>query len=506
MSCSTSPRLFADWAEAAGTVRFEVKAFIDGQYVDAAEGRSFDCLNPATGAVLGQVAACGVEDVNRAVVAARRSFDDGHWSRCDPSVRRKVLVRLADLIEEHRDELALLETLDTGKLIRDSVALDIPGSAAVFRFFGEACDKLLDETVPVGAGALALITREPVGVVGAVVPWNFPLKMAAWKCAPALAAGNSVILKPAEQSPLTAIRLAGLAAQAGIPDGVFNVLPGFGPEAGAPIGLHPDVDCVGFTGSTEVGKLFLGYAAQSNMKRVWLECGGKSAFIVFPDTRDLRQAARAAAAGIFFNQGEVCSATSRLLVHEDIAAAFSTLLLEAARDYAAGDPLDPASGMGAMVSEEQMARVLSYIEAGKAEARMLCGGERVLRETGGCFIAPTIFADVDPRAVIATEEIFGPVLSVMTFRGEAEVVAAANASIYGLGASVWTRDLDRAVRMSRALRVGSVSVNAVDHVDLRTPFGGVKQSGSGRDLSLHAFEKYLDLKTTWVALDGNIAC
>ncbi|MBS7701821.1 aldehyde dehydrogenase [Chelatococcus asaccharovorans] len=500
MTCQPSPRHHPDWADAARAVRIETRAFIDGSYTEASDGATFDCINPATGAVLGRVASCSAADVDRAVAAARRSFDAGDWSRCDPAVRRRALIRLADLIEEHRDTLAILETLDTGKLIRDSATLDIPGSADVFRFFGEACDKLLDEAVPVGPGALAMITREPVGVVGAVVPWNFPLKMAAWKCAPALAAGNSVLLKPAEQSPLTALHLAGLAAEAGIPPGVFNVLPGFGPDAGGPIGLHPDVDCVGFTGSTEVGKLFLGYAGRSNMKRVWLECGGKSAFIVCPDAGDLKAAAEAAAAGIFFNQGEVCSATSRLFVHEDIQADFTALLLDAAQAYAPGNPLDLASGMGAMVSEEQTGRVLSYIETGKAEADLLCGGSRVLAETGGSFIAPTIFTHVDPRAVIATEEIFGPVLSVISFRNEADVVGLANASIYGLGASIWTRDLDRAVRMSRALHVGSVSVNAVDHVDLRTPFGGVKQSGNGRDLSLHAFEKYLDLKTTWISI------
>jgi gamma-glutamyl-gamma-aminobutyraldehyde dehydrogenase len=495
----------AHWAARAATLRPEGRAFIDGQYRAAADGHDFACINPATGATITRVAACNARDVDQAVQAARRAFDAGHWSRCDPSLRRKALIRLADLIEAASEELALLETLDTGKLLRDALTLDIPGAAAVFRFFGEACDKRLDETVPVGSGALATITRDPVGVVGAVVPWNFPLKMAAWKCAPALAAGNSVILKPAEQSPLTALRLAALAAEAGIPDGVFNVLPGFGPEAGAPIGLHPGIDCVGFTGSTEIGKRFLVYAGQSNMKRVWLECGGKSAFMVFPDTKDLAAAARAAAAGIFFNQGEVCSATSRLFVHQDIAAEFTALLLEAARPYQPGNPLDPASGMGAMISEDQTARVMAYIETGRAEGDLLLGGARVLPETGGCFIAPTIFGNVAPAAVIATEEIFGPVLSMMTFRSEAEAIAAANNSIYGLGASVWTSDLDRAIRLSRAMHVGSVSVNAVDNVDLRTPFGGVKQSGNGRDLSLHAFDKYCDLKTTWIALQGDAA-
>ena len=493
----------SEWAGKAAAIRPEGRAFIDGRYVSSLAEETFDCINPATGTSIVQVACCHSDDVNAAVKSARRAFDAGHWSRCDPSERRKALIRLADIIDDAGEELALLETLDTGKLLKDSLTLDIPGSSDVFRFYGEACDKLLDEVVPVGSGALATITREPVGVVGAVVPWNFPLKMAAWKCAPALAAGNSVILKPAEQSPLTALRLAGLAAEAGIPEGVFNVLPGFGPEAGAPIGLHPDIDCVGFTGSTEIGKRFMTYAGQSNMKRIWLECGGKSAFVVFPDTKDLNAAAHAAAAGIFFNQGEVCSATSRLFVHESIAAEFSSLLLEASHGYRPGNPLDFSSGMGAMISEEQTARVLGYIEKGRAEAQLLAGGSRVLEETGGSFIEPTIFGAVDPAAVIARDEIFGPVLSVIPFRSEAEVVSFANGSIYGLGASIWTSDLDRAIRMSRAMHVGSVSINAVDHVDVRTPFGGVKQSGNGRDLSLHAFEKYCDLKTTWIALQGN---
>ncbi|MCM2477290.1 aldehyde dehydrogenase [Rhizobium sp. CG5] len=492
----------SEWTSRADAIRPEGRAFIHGRYLPAASGKTFDCINPATGKTIAQVASCATSDVDAAVKSARKAFDTGTWSQCDPSERRKSLIRLADLIEGAREELALLETLDTGKLLRDSLTLDIPGSADVFRFFGEACDKLLDEAVPAGSEALATITREPVGIVGAVVPWNFPLKMAAWKCAPALAAGNSVILKPAEQSPLTAIRIAALAVEAGIPEGVFNVLPGFGPEVGAPIGLHCDIDCVGFTGSTEIGKRFMTYAGRSNMKRIWLECGGKSAFVVFPDCKDLKAAAQAAAAGIFFNQGEVCSATSRLFVHEDITKELTPLLLEAAMAYQPGNPLDQASGMGAMISEEQTQRVLGYIEKGRGEADILIGGHRILQETGGSFIAPTIFNGVSAQAVIATDEIFGPVLSVIPFKTEAEVVAAANSSIYGLGASVWTNDLDRAIRLSRAMHVGSVSINTVDHVDLRTPFGGVKQSGNGRDLSLHAFDKYCDLKTTWIALQG----
>ncbi|WP_454684916.1 aldehyde dehydrogenase [Ancylobacter moscoviensis] len=495
-----SERTPSDWKTLAAGLRIRSQAFIDGRFRDAADGRTFETVNPATGAKIADVAACDAADVDLAVAAARRSFEAGVWSRRDPAERRRVLVRLADLILAHGEELALLETLDMGKLLRDSATLDIPTSAEVFRWYGEACDKLNGEVVRAGEGAFALIDREPVGVIGAVVPWNFPLKMAAWKCAPALAAGNSVILKPAEQSPLTALRLAELAAEAGIPDGVFNVLPGFGHEAGQAIGLHEGIDCVAFTGSTEIGKRFLTYAGASNMKRIWLECGGKSANLVFPQTKDLDRAASFAAQGIFFNQGEVCSATSRVFVHRSIAEAFTERLLAKVGDYRPGDPLDPASGMGAMVTEEHTRRVMDYIAIGRESATLACGGERVLTETGGCFVAPTVFTGVDPLSRIAREEVFGPVLAISTFEDEAEAVRLANDSIYGLGASVWTDDLSQAHRVARALHVGSVSVNTVDAVDVRTPFGGVKQSGSGRDLSLHAFDKYTDLKTTWISL------
>lgn len=490
----------SEWRVLAAQLSIRSLAFIDGRYLPAADGRTFATVNPATGEKIADIAACDSADVDLAVRAARRSFEAGIWSRRDPAERRKVMVRLADLILAHADELALLETLDMGKLVRDSATLDIPTSADVFRWYGEACDKLNGEVVRAGDQGFALIDHEPVGVVGAVVPWNFPLKMAAWKCAPALAAGNSVILKPAEQSPLTALRLAELASEAGIPDGVLNVLPGLGHEAGQAIGLHEGIDCVAFTGSTEIGKKFLGYASASNMKRIWLECGGKSANLVFPEAKDLDRAASFAAQGIFFNQGEVCSATSRLFVHRSIAQEFTALLLSKIDAYRPGDPLDAASGMGAMVSEEHTQRVLDYIALGRESATLAGGGERVLTETGGCFIAPTVFTDVAPDTRIAREEVFGPVLAVSTFVDEAEAIRLANDSIYGLGASVWTNDLSQAHRVARALHVGSVSVNTVDAVDVRTPFGGVKQSGSGRDLSLHAFDKYTDLKTTWISL------
>jgi len=489
----------SDWLKRAASTRIEGRAFIDGSYVDAGSGKTFQTINPATGQSLAEIAACDEHDVDRAVKVARKAFESGIWSRAPRSHRKRVLLRLAELLLENKEELAVLETLDMGKLVQDAVTLDIPSSAEVFQWYAETCDKLYDEIAPTDENALALITREPLGVVGAVVPWNFPLKMAAWKCAPALAAGNSVILKPAEQSPLTAIRLAALAAEAGIPNGVFNVLPGLGPEAGKAIGLHPDIDCAAFTGSTEVGKLFLEYASRSNMKQVWLECGGKSANIVFPDC-DVALAARFAAQGIFFNQGEVCSANSRLLVHRAVKDQLVENVLQHAKSYMPGDPLDPSSRMGALVDEAHTQRVMSFIDEGKRSAELLLGGERLAINGGGCFITPTVFDNVALDATIAKEEIFGPVLSVITFDDEERATEIANCSIYGLSASLWSNDITRAHRVARRLRVGSVSINTVDAVSVMTPFGGFKQSGTGRDLSLHALEKYTALKTTWVSL------
>lgn len=499
-----SPKLFQsaeDWKALAGRIKFPTQAFIDGEFINATSGETFDSVNPATGAVLASVASCDIHDVDRAVKAARAAFNSGVWSRVAPAERKRVLLRLSELILEHRDELAVLESLDMGKLVVDAATLDVPSSAEVFQWFAEALDKVYDEVAPTGAGTLATIRREAVGVVGAVVPWNFPLKMAAWKCAPALAAGNSVVLKPAEQSPLTALKLAELSAQAGVPAGVFNVLPGLGKTAGRAIGLHPDIDCVAFTGSTEVGKLFLGYSSSSNMKQIWLECGGKSPLLVFDDCSDVKAAAQAAAQGIFFNQGEVCSATSRVLVQRSVKPQFVAALLEAAGNYHPGDPLDPASTMGAMVDEEQTRRVLHYIGIGKNQNRLLMGGERSGESHNGCFLFPTIFDHVKPSDTLAQDEVFGPVLGLIEFETEDEAVCIANDSIYGLGASVWTDNLKRAHRVASRLHVGTVSVNAVDQVSVMTPFGGFKQSGIGRDLSLHAFDKYTALKTTWFNLN-----
>ncbi|HYD31468.1 MAG TPA: aldehyde dehydrogenase, partial [Azospirillaceae bacterium] len=404
-------------------------------------------------------------------------------------------------IEAHTEELALLETLDMGKPIADSLAVDVPATVRAFRWYAEAIDKVYDEIAPTAPNTLALITREPLGVVAAVVPWNFPMIMAAWKLAPALAAGNSVILKPAEQSPLTALRLAELATEAGIPDGVFNVVPGFGPTAGKALGLHMDVDGVFFTGSTEVGKLFLQYAGQSNMKRVGLECGGKTPHVILDDCGALEAAANAAADGIFYNQGEMCTAGSRLVVHRAVKDRVMERILAHAAAYRPGDPLDPATRMGALVDETHIRRVLGYIEAGRREgAALVAGGNRVRTETGGCYVEPTVFDQVGNAMRIAQEEIFGPVLSVITVDSAEEAVRVANDSLYGLAAAVWSDNVHTVHRVARELRAGVVYVNCFDADDITTPFGGFKQSGIGRDKSLHALDKYTELKTTWMRL------
>ena len=488
---------FDEYRKQAAALKPQTGCWIDGTFVPAADGRVFDSINPATGAVIAQPARGGSADIDRAVVAARAAFEDGRWSRKTPGERKEVLLKLAGLIRENLTELALLDTLDMGKPISETVNVDVPGSAYFFQWHAEAVDKLYDEVAPTGGRDVAMIRRVPLGVIGAVVPWNFPLDMATWKLAPALAAGNSVVLKPAEQSPLSALCLAELAAEAGLPDGVLNVVPGYGEEAGQALGRHDDVDCLVFTGSTAVGKMFQRYAGESNMKQVWLETGGKSPNLIFPDA-DLDAAADMAAFGIFFNQGEVCSANSRLLVHKDIADAMLEKLTARATAIRQGDPLDPETQMGAMVDLSHADRVENFLTSGKKEARLVTGGERVSIGTSDAFIQPTIFADVPRDARIAREEIFGPVLSVQTFESDDEAVAMANDTIYGLAASVWTGNLSRAMDVSDRLNAGTVSVNTVDALSAMTPFGGMKQSGFGRDLSIHSFDKYTALKTTWI--------
>ncbi|MFP3567994.1 aldehyde dehydrogenase [Paraburkholderia sp. SIMBA_030] len=490
----------AFWQDKAAALSIEGRAFIDGEYRAADGGRTFDCLSPIDGKLLARVADSGAADVDAAVAAARRAFDSGVWSGLNPRQRKAILLRWAASIREHLDELSLLETLDAGKPIADTTTVDVPGAAYCVEWFAEAIDKVGGEVAPADHHLVGLVTREPIGVVAAVVPWNFPILMASWKFGPALAAGNSVVLKPSEKSPLTAIRLAQLALDAGIPAGVFNVVPGAG-EPGKLLALHQDVDCLAFTGSTNVGKLIMQYAGQSNLKRVWLELGGKSPNIVMPDCPDLDRAANAAAGAIFYNMGEMCTAGSRLLVHQDIKDVFLDKLIAAARSYTPGNPLDPQTSMGAIVDNVQLERVLGYIEAGRAEAKLLLGGARVKQETGGFYIEPTIFEIPASGAKVAREEIFGPVLSVITFDTVEEAIRIANDSEYGLAAAVWTSNLSTAHEVSRKLRAGTVWVNCYDEGgDMNFPFGGYKQSGNGRDKSLHALEKYTELKSTLVRL------
>ncbi|QEL55419.1 aldehyde dehydrogenase [Chromobacterium paludis] len=493
-------RSHAEWKQLAAELKIEGRAFVDGAYRDAADGKRFDCVNPATGAKLADIAHCGEAEVEAAVKAARRAFDSGAWSGLAPRQRGAILKRFAALMREHAEELALLETLDVGKPIGDTTSVDVPGAAYCVEWFAEAIDKIGGEVAPVDPKLVGLVTREPVGVVAAIVPWNFPILMASWKFGPALAAGNAVIVKPSEKSPLSAIRVAALAKQAGMPDGVFQVLPGGG-EVGKLLALHMDVDCVAFTGSTGVGKLIAGYAAQSNLKRTWLELGGKSPNIVLADCPDIERAARAAAGAIFYNMGEMCTAGSRVLVQHSIKERFLEAFKKAAAGYYPGDPLDPATAMGAIVDDIQYRKVLGYIDKGLSEgAQLLLGGKAV--HTGqGLFIEPTAFDCPRADLAICREEIFGPVLSIITFDDVEDAIRIANDTEYGLGAGVWTADVSTAHRVSRRLRAGTVWVNCYDEGgDMNFPFGGYKQSGNGRDKSLHALEKYTELKSTLIKL------
>ena len=494
-----------NWKEKAVELKaagFDGRAFVNGVRVAALDGATFDCISPLDGSKLTDVARCQKADVDEAVKAARAAFEDGRWAHSSPKKRKETLIKFADLIVKHAHELAITETLDMGKPVSNALAVDVNAAQNTIRWFGEAIDKIYDEVAPTPRDSLALITREAVGVVAAIVPWNYPLLMTSWKIAPALATGNSVILKPSEKSPLTALRLAELALEAGIPAGVFNVLPGYGHEAGAALAEHMDVDCIAFTGSTAVGKRIMQAAATSNLKRAWMELGGKSPNIVFADAPDLDAAAAAAAGSVFYNQGESCNAPTRLYVEASIKDEFMAKVATHVAAFTPADPLEGDTSMGAIVDDIQMNSVLKYIESGKNEgAQLLAGGSRTRIETGGYFIEPTIFI-AEPHMTIVREEIFGPVLAAMSFETEAEAIALANDTIYGLQAAVWTSNISKAHRVARALKAGTVHVNQYNDDDITVPFGGYKQSGNGRDKSLHALDKYTELKTTWIKIDN----
>ena len=488
-------------AAIADGLRFRTSAWIDGQFVPARSGRTYTSENPANGLPLAEIAMGGAEDVDAAVAAARRAFNAGIWSDLAPAERKRVLIRFADLIDANADELAVIETLDAGKPISDVRALDIPDTAATIRWHAEAIDKIYDQVAPTGPAAVAMVVHEPAGVVGAVIPWNYPAQMAAWKLGPALATGNSVVIKPAAQTALSLLRIAELAGEAGIPAGVLNVVPGPGDVVGVAIARHPDIDVVAFTGSTEVGRTFLHHSADSNLKRVVLELGGKSPQVVMADAPPLDQIAPKILDAIFWNMGENCSAGSRLIVHRSRHAELVERLVAAVTgQWLVGDPMDSDTRIGPMITRGHMERVLGYIEAGRAEgARVVAGGSRVLEGSGGHFIAPTIFDNATNGMRIAQEEIFGPVLTVIPFDTEAEAIAIANDTPYGLAASLYTENLRVAHRMARALRAGTVGVNTYSEGDLSTPFGGYKQSGfGGHDKSIHAHDQYTELKTIWI--------
>ncbi|QUJ78224.1 aldehyde dehydrogenase family protein [Sulfitobacter albidus] len=475
--------------------------FIDGAQVSASDGGTMPVTSPIDGAELTTLARGTHKDADRAIAAARGAFDDGRWSGLAPAARKKILLAWASLIEAHALELAVLGVRDNGTEIGMAFKAEPLSAAGTIRFYAEACDKIFGEIAPTSPGALGLVHKQPVGVVGAIVPWNFPLMIGAWKLAPALAAGCTMVMKPAETASLSLLRLAELGHEAGLPAGVFNVITGEGPVVGAALAQSHDVDALVFTGSGATGRKLMEAAARSNLKRVYLELGGKSPNIVFADAPDLNEAAKVSAAGIFRNSGQVCIAGSRLLVERSIYDSFLEKFAAQAKAMRVGDPLDPATHAGAINSESQLARNLAFVDAARAAGRrVVTGGTRILEQTGGTYMAPTIVADVTQDDPIVQNEVFGPVATVQPFDTEAEAIALANGTTLGLAAGVWTRDLSRAHRMVARLRAGVVHVNTYGGADITVPMGGMKQSGNGHDKSLHAFEKYLDLKTAWIKL------
>ncbi|GAA3066494.1 aldehyde dehydrogenase [Rhizobium viscosum] len=490
------PLTAAEYKAIAADLRFPANAFIDGSFCPAKSGRVFRSTNPATGELLADIAACDATDVDHAVLKARQSFEDGRWRLRSPGERKEVLLKLAKLIERNRHELAVMESLDSGKPIRECQTVDIPDTIHTLRWHAELIDKLYDNAAPVGANALAMIVREPIGVVGCVLPWNFPLLMLAWKIGPALAAGCSVVVKPAEDTTLTTLRVAELAHEAGVPAGVFNVVTGSGKDVGEPLGMHMDVDMIAFTGSTPTGRRFLRYAADSNLKKVVLECGGKNPAVVLDDAEDLDLVAEQVVNGAFWNMGENCSATSRLIVDAKVKDELLQRIGAYMREWRTGDPLDPENRIGALVSKAHFEKVTSFLDDARKEKLPLAHGGQT-RE--GVFVEPTVVDGVTRSSRLFQEEIFGPVLSVTTFNTIAEAVALANDTNYGLTASVYTGNLRNAIKLSREIRAGVVTVNCFGEGDATTPFGGYKESGfGGRDKSAFAHDNYCELKTIWI--------
>jgi gamma-glutamyl-gamma-aminobutyraldehyde dehydrogenase len=490
------PLTAAEYKAIAADIPFPTNAFIGGAFRPANSGKRFKTTNPATGETLAEIAACDASDVDFAVSKAKNAFDDGRWHLQSPAERKAVLLNFAKLLERHRHELAVMESLDSGKPVRECQTVDIPDTIHTLRWHAELIDKLYDHTAPVGSNALTMVVREPVGVVGCVLPWNFPLLMLAWKIGPALAAGCSMIVKPAQETTLTTLRVAELAHEAGIPAGVFNVVPGGGKEVGEPIGMHMNVDMVAFTGSTPTGRRFLRYAADSNLKRVVLECGGKNPAVVLEDAEDLDLVAEQVVNGAFWNMGENCSATSRLIVHAKVKDELLDRIGAYMREWKMGDPLDPENRIGALVSKNHFDKVNSFLDSVKSEKLSVAYGGETQK---GIYIEPTVIDGVTPASRLFQEEIFGPILSVTTFNSLAEAVALANDTNYGLTASVYTASLRQAIKLSREIRAGLVTVNCFGEGDATTPFGGYKESGfGGRDKSVFAHDNYCELKTIWI--------
>ncbi len=479
------------------------KLFINGQWTDSVSGRTIPVMNPATGEELSTVPDANAEDVDRAVKAARHAFETGVWRKMNASKRERIIWRIGELIEKNQEELGMLESLNNGKTFREALRGDIPPTADIFYYYAGWTRKIYGETIPVDGNYLNYTLREPVGVVGMITAWNYPMLLAAWKVAPALATGCTMVIKPSEMTPLTTFRLAEYCREAGVPEGVVNVVTGYGPTAGEALSRHMDVDKIAFTGSVRTARALLKASGESNLKRLSLELGGKSPNIVFPDA-DLERASKAAFWGIYANKGEVCSAGSRLLVHEKIYDEFVGTLAERARKMRVGNPLDPSTQMGSQISQAQLDKVLAYIESGRAEgARVLAGGERDSEgdKARGFFVKPTVFADVQPQMKIAQEEIFGPVLAALKFRHPEEAAEIANSTIYGLVSAIWTRDIGTAHRLAQQIKAGSVWINDYNCFDSSSPFGGYKQSGFGREMGPHALESYTQVKSVWVSLE-----